>query len=82
MRLVDEVMRPFIDLFVDVYLDDILIHIETCEDRVSDFPRELELLKANKLWWIMKNCDFAKHILSYMGCMVGGDYKEIDPTKL
>ncbi|CAL9000520.1 unnamed protein product, partial [Prunus brigantina] len=49
MRLMNEVPRPFIDDFVIVYLDDILIFSVTWEDHLHHIAQVLEVLRTNQL---------------------------------
>ncbi|CAL9018893.1 unnamed protein product, partial [Prunus brigantina] len=49
MRLMNEVLRPFIDDFVIVYLDDILIFSVTWEDHLHHIAQVLEVLRTNQL---------------------------------
>ncbi|CAL2266312.1 unnamed protein product [Prunus armeniaca] len=49
MRLMNEVLRPFIDDFVIVYLDDILIFSVTWKDHLHHIAQVLEVLRTNQL---------------------------------
>ncbi|CAL9009186.1 unnamed protein product, partial [Prunus brigantina] len=49
MRLMNEVLRPFIDDFVIVYLDDILIFSVTWEAHLHHIAQVLEVLRTNQL---------------------------------
>ena len=45
MRLMNEVLKPFLDDFVIVYLDDILIFSKTWEEHLKHVKRTLDVLK-------------------------------------
>lgn len=45
MRVMNDVLRPFIDDFVIVYLDDILVFSKTWEDLVKHVKQTLDVLK-------------------------------------
>ena len=49
MRLMNEVLRPFIDDFVIVYLGDILIFSVTWEDHLHHNTQVLEVFRTNQL---------------------------------
>src|SRR5271168_3882169 len=49
MRIMNDVIRPFIDDFVIVYLDDILVFSKTWEDLVKHVKQTLDVLKRKNL---------------------------------
>eukprot|EP01018_Ginkgo_biloba_P008930 Gb_12471 [translate_table: standard] len=81
MRLINEVMRAFIDSFVMVYLNDILLYSKTWDEHIHHLEQVIETPQNNKLRSMMK-CEFAKQLLVYLGFMVGGHQLKIDPTKI
>ena len=72
----NEVLRPFIDDFVIVYLDDILIYNITWEDHLHHIAQVIEVLQVSQLRLNVKKCEFGKQELVYLGFIVGvGKYK-------
>jgi hypothetical protein len=49
MRLMNDLLHPYLDSFVIVYLDDILVYIYTLEEHVSHFMQVLETLKYDQI---------------------------------
>ena len=49
MRLMNDVLRLFIDSFVIVYLDDILVYSATWEEHISHLMQVLEIMKKHQL---------------------------------
>jgi hypothetical protein len=50
MQVMDDVLHPFLDDFIIVYLDDILIFIKTREEHVMHVKKVLDILKKNQLF--------------------------------
>jgi hypothetical protein len=50
MRLMDDVLRPFTNSFVVVYLDDILIFNRTWEEHMQHIQQILSTLRQHKLY--------------------------------
>ena len=82
MRVMDNVLRPFLNEFVIVYLDDIFFFSKTREDHVLHVNRVLDILKKEKLFLKMSKCEFGKTSLIYLGHIVGGGELRIDPYKV
>ena len=47
MRVMDDVLHPFLDDLIIVYLDDILIFSKTREEHVMHVKKVLDILKKN-----------------------------------
>jgi hypothetical protein len=78
----NDIFRPFIDDFVIVYLDDILVFSRTWNEHVMHVKRVLDVLKKEKLYVKLSKCDFGKTSLVYLGHIVGGGQLKIDPSKV
>ena len=60
MMLMNDVLCHFINSFVIVYLDDILVYSATKEEHISHFMQVPETLKKHKLVENLKKCEFAQ----------------------
>jgi hypothetical protein len=82
MRVMNDVLRPFLDDYVIVYLDDILIFSKSREEHVKHVKQVLDVLRKEKLFLKMSKCEFGKTSLIYLGHIVGGGELKIDPSKV
>ena len=71
MRVMNDVLQPFLDNFVIVYLDDILIFSKTHEGHVKHVKQVLHVLEREKLYLNMYKCEFGKTYLLYLSHIVG-----------
>jgi hypothetical protein len=58
MRLMNEVLWPFIGFFVVVYFDDILIYSKSMEDHLKHLSVVFDVLRAAHLFANMDKCIF------------------------
>ena len=65
--VMNDVLRPFLDEFVIVYLDDILIFNTSCDEHVLHVRKVLDVLKIAQLYLQMSKCEFQKTSLVYFG---------------
>ena len=82
MRLMNDVLRPFLDDFFIAYLDDILIFRKTQEEHLKHVKQTLDVLKREKLYVKLSKCEFGKTSLNYLGHIVRGGELKIDPCKV
>eukprot|EP00253_Pinus_taeda_P001770 PITA_01770 len=66
MRLMNDVQCPFIDSFIIVYLDDIMVYCATWEYHISHLAQVLETLKNHQLLPNLKKCEFTQQSLVYL----------------
>jgi hypothetical protein len=82
MRLMNDVLHPYLDSFVIVYLDDILVYSATWEEHISQLMQVLETLKKHQLLANLKKCDFSQRSLMYLGYVIDGGELKIDPYNM
>ncbi|GKB16905.1 putative reverse transcriptase domain-containing protein [Tanacetum coccineum] len=58
MDLMNRVCRPYLDKFLIVFIDDILIYSKTREEHIEHLRLVLELLKKEKLYAKFSKCEF------------------------
>jgi hypothetical protein len=82
MHVMNDVFRPFLDDFVIVYLDDILVFSGTWDEHVRHVKKVLDTFQREKLHVKRSKCEFGKIALVYLGHIVGGGQLKIDPSKI
>eukprot|EP00253_Pinus_taeda_P032721 PITA_32721 len=58
MRLMDDILQPFTNSFVVVYLDDILIFSKSWEEHLHHIRQVLQTLRQHKLCANLEKCTF------------------------
>eukprot|EP00253_Pinus_taeda_P012213 PITA_12213 len=82
MRLMNDVLQPFLDDFFIEYLDDILIFSKTWEEHLKHVKQTLDVLKREKPYVKISEHEFGKTSLNYLGHIVGGGELKRDPSKV
>src|ERR671932_1100588 len=82
MDLMNRVCRPFLDKFVIVFIDDILIYSKTEADHEGHLRQVLEKLKEKKLYAKFSKCEFWLREVQFLGHIVCKDGIKVDPTKI
>ena len=72
----------WLDVFVIVYLDDILIYSATQEEHLKHVHQVMERLTTYKWYCKMKKCEFATTSVEYLGHIVSNGQIAIDPDKM
>ncbi|GJZ16094.1 putative reverse transcriptase domain-containing protein [Tanacetum coccineum] len=82
MDLMNRVCSPYLDKFVIVFIDDILIYSKTQEEHVEHLRLVLELLKKEKLYAKFSKCEFWLRELQFLGHVINGNGIHVDPSKI
>ncbi|GJY51991.1 putative reverse transcriptase domain-containing protein [Tanacetum coccineum] len=82
MELMNRVCRPYLDKFVIVFIDDILIFSKTREEHVEHLRLVLELLKKEKLYAKFSKCEFWLKEVQFLGHVINGNGIHVDPSKI
>jgi hypothetical protein len=75
-------LREFIDIFVIVYLDDILIFSKNQADHVKHVRLVLEKLRLYRLFCALHKCKFDMKEVDYLGYMVDPLGLRMDPARI
>jgi hypothetical protein len=82
MRLMNDVLRPFIGLFVIVYFDDILTYRKSMEDHLKHLSVVFDALYAAHSLANMDKCIFCTQRVSFLSCVVTPQGIEVDSSKI
>ncbi|GJW10878.1 putative nucleotidyltransferase, ribonuclease H [Tanacetum coccineum] len=82
MDLMNRMCKPYLDKFVIVFIDDILIYSRNKEEHTNHLRIILELLKKEKLYAKFSKCDFWIHIVQFLGHLIDNQGLHVDPAKI
>jgi hypothetical protein len=81
-HFVNDVLRPFLDVFCTAYLDDILIYSENLHEHKEHVRSVLNALREAGLQLDVDKCEFHQPEVTYLGYVVGVDGIRMDPKKV
>ncbi|GKA88285.1 reverse transcriptase domain-containing protein, partial [Tanacetum coccineum] len=82
MDLMNQVCKLYLDKFVIVFIDDILIYSKTKEDHEVYLGLVLELLRKEKLYAKFSKCEFWLQEVHFLGHVVNQNGIHVDPSKI
>jgi hypothetical protein len=81
MSLMNGVFRKYLDRFVQVFLDDILIYSKNEREHEEHLRVVLSCLRENKLYGKLSKCSFFQKEIHYLGHIISGEGISVDPEK-
>ncbi|GJY06213.1 putative reverse transcriptase domain-containing protein [Tanacetum coccineum] len=82
MDLMNRVCKPFLDKFVIVFIDDILICSKNKKEYEEHLKAVLELLKKEKLYAKFSKCEFWIPKIQFLGHVIDIQGIHVDPAKI
>nr|GEZ31022.1 putative reverse transcriptase domain-containing protein [Tanacetum cinerariifolium] len=82
MDLMNRVCKPYLDEFVIVFIDDILIYSRNKEEHTNHLRIILELLRKERLYAKFSKCDFWIRTVQFLGHLIDSQGLHVDPVKI
>jgi len=82
MDLMNRVFHAYLDKFVVVFLDDILVYSKTREDHMEHLCTVLKTLENHKLYSKLKKCNFWMENVQFLGHVISVEGISVDPAKI
>nr|GEW73767.1 hypothetical protein [Tanacetum cinerariifolium] len=82
MNLMNRVCKPYLDKFMIMFIDDILIYSKNKEDHEKHLKTILELLKNEKLYAKFSKCDFWLKSVQFLSHVIHSNGVHVDPAKV
>ncbi|GKB86461.1 putative reverse transcriptase domain-containing protein [Tanacetum coccineum] len=82
MDLMNRVCKPYLDKFVIVFIDDILVYSKDEEEHGKHLKIILELLKKERLYAKFSKCDFWLDSVQFLGHVIDRSGVHVDPAKI
>ena len=79
--LMNKVLEPFLDHFVVVYLDDIMVYNQTMDKLVEHFRQVFQALRSNELYVKKEKCSFAQEEVMFLSHIIGRGKIRMDQAK-
>ena len=82
MDLMNWVFSQFLDLFVIVFIDDILVYSKSEEDHANHLRIIVQTIKDHKLYAKFSKCEFWLNAIAFLGHIVSSEGIRVDPQKV
>ncbi|GJZ27409.1 putative reverse transcriptase domain-containing protein [Tanacetum coccineum] len=82
MDLINQVCKPYLDRFVIVFIDDILIYSKSRKEHEGHLKLILKLLKEEELYAKFSKCEFWLSKVQFLGHVIDSEGIHVDPAKI
>jgi len=82
MDYMNRIFRPFLDKFIVVFIDDILIYSRTHEEHAEHLRIMLGILREKQLFAKLSKSDFWMREVQFLGHVISTQGITVDPTKV
>ena len=78
----NNIFNQYLDRFVVVFIDDILVYSKTKEEHYEHLRIVLQTLRKHKLYTKFDMCDFYQKEIQYLGHVISSEGIVVDPEKI
>jgi hypothetical protein len=82
MYLMNKVFMEYLDRFIKVFIDDILVFTKTMEEHEEHLRLVLEKLRSNQLYAKFSKCEFWLTEDAFLGYIISAGGVSVDPGKV
>ena len=82
MQLMNSIFMEYLDKFVVIFIDDILIFSKCAEEHADHIRLVLQKLRENQLYAKFSKCEFWKESVQFLGHVLSAQGVAVDPSKI
>ena len=82
MDLMNRVFSPYLDKFVIVFIDDIIVYSGSPEEHVEHLRTVLQILRERQLYAKFSKCQFWLDKVAFLGHVISAEGISVDPRKI
>ena len=82
MDLMNRVFHPYLDRFVIVFIDDILVYSSSPEEHAEHLRTVLQILRERQLYAKFSKCQFWLDRVAFLGHVISAEGVSVDPQKI
>ena len=82
MDLMNRVFQPYLDRFVIVFIDDILVYSGSSEEHLEHLRIVLQTLRERQLYAKLRKCQFWLDRVAFLGHVISVEGVSVDPKKI
>ena len=82
MDYMNRIFQPYLDPFVVVFIDDILIYSESIEEHAEHLRVVLGILREHQLYGKLSKCEFWLEEVKFLGHVISAQGIAVDPAKI
>ena len=82
LNLMNRVFHPYLDQFVVIFIDDILVYSKDAQEHEQHLKIVLQILREKQSFAKLSKCDFWLKEMLFLGHFVSAEGIKVDPMKI